>query len=114
VQFKIKISCLFCAVEAIPDAPGVKFVMRSLVQARGVDDVIRMSKNHPYGVGYGYTINVSTKDGIMTSVEVGPGKPDSKVHVYDVTHQGQEPDSPLCYYHFNCYKHLNKTVSSFL
>jgi len=101
---------LTLTADILRNAPGVKLVMRSLVRARDVPDVIRMAKNAPHGVAYGFTVNVSTRDGQMTSVEVGPGKPEGKVHVYDVSHKGKKPQAPCHYYHFNAYKHLDVSV----
>lgn len=94
-------------LELINAAPSVKFVMRSLVRARDVPDAIRLAKNAPHGVGYGFTVNLSTKDGQMTSVEVGPAMPEGKIHVKHVAKAGETTPAPCHYYHFNAFKHID-------
>ena len=89
------------------DCPGRLFLNRSLLSARDVEDVVRLAQNAPHGSAYGFTVNLSTKTGRMTSLEVGPGKPQARLHVHDVTQQN-DPDAPCHYYHFNSYKHLNE------
>ncbi|XP_076440037.1 beta-alanyl-dopamine/carcinine hydrolase-like [Babylonia areolata] len=91
----------------IEGAPSRHFVNRSLLAARDVEEVVRLARNEPHGVAYGFCVNVSTKEGLMTSVEVGPGKPGGLVHVQGVGQEG-EPGAQCHYYHFNSYRHLTE------
>ena len=86
-------------------APSRVFSCRSLVSARDVQDAVRLARNAPYGCAYGFSVNLCTREGHMTSLEVGPGKPEAQVHVHDVTRH-DDPHSSRHYYHFNMYKHL--------
>ncbi|KAK7100352.1 hypothetical protein V1264_023322 [Littorina saxatilis] len=91
----------------VRESPSRIFVNRSLLRARDIQDAVRMAKNAPYGIAYGFCANISTREGKMAAVEVGPGKPESQVHVQDVPQQS-DPDAPCHYYHFNSYKHLKE------
>lgn len=100
------VNAIHPAHDLLCEAPGIKFVLRSVIRARDVAEVVELAKNAPHGVGYSCVINVTTKNGQMTSIEVGPGKPEGLVHVHDVTAEGKKPQGPDHYYHFNVYKHL--------
>ncbi|KAK7508184.1 hypothetical protein BaRGS_00000423 [Batillaria attramentaria] len=87
------------------DCPSRIFLNRALLSARDLDDVVRIARNEPYGAAYGFCANISTADGDMAAVEVGPNKPRADVHVHRVEEE-RDPDKPCHYYHFNSYKHL--------
>ena len=93
------------SAELVRAAPSRIFLTRSLLRARDVEEAVRLAENAPHGSAYGFSLNLATRGGRMTSLEVGPGKPRAVVHVHDVIQQ-KDPDAPCHYYHFNSYRHL--------
>ncbi|KAL8625613.1 hypothetical protein ACOMHN_043888 [Nucella lapillus] len=91
----------------VEESPSRLFVNRSLLAARDIEDAIRLARNEPHGVAYGFNINLSDRDGAMAAVEVGPSRPRALVHVHNVK-QTSDPNADCHYYHFNVYKHLKE------
>lgn len=89
-------------------SPSRTFLTRALLSSGTIEEAVKQTRNEPYGSAYGFTANLSNREGDMVSLEIGPGKPQAAVHVQQVS-RPSGPDSstePCHYYHFNTYQHL--------
>ncbi|KAL3854886.1 hypothetical protein ACJMK2_014122 [Sinanodonta woodiana] len=95
-----------CPKKASVGSSPVSIICRALLSASSMDEVIRIARNKGYGSADGFNINVASLNcKEMWSLEVGPGKPESRLQLTVIPEQ-EEQSKDCHYFHFNQYKHI--------
>lgn len=94
------------------NSPGRIFLNRALLSAKNIQDACHILENEPFGTSFAFCANISTAEHEMYSIEVGPNKPKSDLHIYQIQEQS-DVSKPCHYYHFNSYQHLPVSFSDF-